>query len=120
MLLALVALAGLQRRLGIGLVWVFMWWPVYRRPQVHPRVTERVIGALMTPSVFEALGVNAMLGTYCPRFASADEAADKIRGGVLRLDLEVFVGVGKAVVNFTEERGAGKSFVIKTKCSANR
>src|SRR5687768_8725268 len=36
---------------------------------------ERVIGALMTPSVFEALGVNAMIGTYCPRFASAEEEA---------------------------------------------
>ena len=41
---------------------------------------ERVTAALMTPSVFEALGVPAMLGTYCPRFASpAEEASGNAR-----------------------------------------
>ena len=23
----------------VGLVWVFFWWPIYRRPQEHPRVS---------------------------------------------------------------------------------
>jgi ACS family hexuronate transporter-like MFS transporter len=25
----------------IGLVWVFFWWPMYRRPQEHPRVSAK-------------------------------------------------------------------------------
>jgi ACS family hexuronate transporter-like MFS transporter len=23
----------------IGLIWVFFWWPIYRRPQVHPKLS---------------------------------------------------------------------------------
>jgi MFS transporter, ACS family, hexuronate transporter len=25
----------------VGLLWVVFWWPIYRRPQEHPRVSER-------------------------------------------------------------------------------
>jgi ACS family hexuronate transporter-like MFS transporter len=43
----------------IGLVWVFFWLPIYRAPQVHPRVNARERAIILGDDVGPVAGVGA-------------------------------------------------------------